>query len=72
MRRSVLRLHPSATGKNGGKHNKYVCYIVDCYWNVWNVVMRRSVLRLHPTATGKNGGKHNKYIRYIIDCYWIV
>ena len=33
--------------KNGGKHNKYIRYIIDCYWIVWNVVMRRSTLRLY-------------------------
>ena len=43
----MLRLHPTATGKNGGKHNKYVRYIVEFYWVVWNVVMRRSTLRLY-------------------------
>ena len=43
----MLRLHPSATGKNGEKHNNIIRYIIDYYWIMWNVVMRRSTLRLY-------------------------
>ena len=56
----MLRLHPSATGKNGGKHNKYVRYIVDCYWNVWNVVMRRSTLRLYRRGVSSMDKRERK------------
>ena len=59
MRRSTLRLHPSAAGKNAGKYNKYIRYIIDCYWIVWNVVMRRSTLRLY-TQLYPNTTKHNQ------------
>ena len=43
----MLRLHPSAAGKNAEKYNKAIRYIIDYYWIVWNVVMRRSTLRLY-------------------------
>ena len=56
----MLRLHPSATGKNGGKYNKYIRYIIDCYWIVWNVVMRRSTLRLYRRGVSSMDKRERK------------